>query len=77
MLLSINISDFSHKIKKVKTGREAIEAQHNNPNIDLVLIDIQMPDFNGYEASSQIRQFNKDVVIMAQTAFGLSGDMEK
>ncbi len=40
-------------------------------------MDIQMPGMNGYEATHQIRQFNKDVVIIAQTAFGLSGDREK
>ena len=32
---------------------------------------------NGYDATRQIRQFNKAVVIIAQTAFGLSGDREK
>ena len=36
-----------------------------------------MPDVDGYEATRQIRQFNKDVVIIAQTAYGLSGDREK
>ena len=36
-----------------------------------------MPDLNGYEATRQIRQFNKDVVIIAQTAYGLTGDREK
>jgi hypothetical protein len=36
-----------------------------------------MPVMNGHEATRQIRQFNKDVVIIAQTAFGLSGDREK
>jgi len=36
-----------------------------------------LPDIDGYEATRQIRQFNKDVVIIAQTAFGLSGDREK
>jgi CheY-like chemotaxis protein len=36
-----------------------------------------MPGLNGYEATSQIRQLSKEVVIIAQTAFGFSGDREK
>ena len=39
-------------------------------------MDILMPVMNGHESTRQIRQFNKDVVIIAQTAFGLSGDKE-
>jgi CheY-like chemotaxis protein len=36
-----------------------------------------MPVMNGHEATRQIRQFNKEVVIIAQTAFGFTGDREK
>jgi len=40
-------------------------------------VAIKMPVMDGYEATMQIRQFNADVVIIAQTAFALIGDCEK
>jgi CheY-like chemotaxis protein len=40
-------------------------------------MDIKMPVMGGYEATRQIRQFNKDVIVIAQTAYGLTGDREK
>ena len=40
-------------------------------------MDNKMPDMNGYEATRQIRKFNSKMVIIAQTAYGLSGDREK
>ncbi len=76
-LISITVNKLSKEVIKARTGNEAVEICRKNPDIDLVLMDIQMPDMNGYEATSQIRQFNKEVVIIAQTAFGLFGDREK
>jgi len=77
MFITIAVGTFGKEIINVQTGVEAVETCRNRSDIDLVLIDIQMPDLNGYEATRQIRLFNKDVVIIAQTAFGLSGDREK
>jgi len=76
-LISIVLEDYSKEIIHVKTGKEAVETFRLNQDIDLILMDIQMSELNGYKATEQIRQFNKDVVIIAQTAFALSGDKEK
>jgi len=67
----------NHEVLLVKTGIEAIKACRDNPDIYLVLMDIRIPGMGGYEATCQIRQFNKDVIIIVQTAYGLSGYREK
>ena len=77
MLLELCIESFSKEIIKVKTGVEAVETCQGHPDIDLVLMDIKMPVMNGYDATRKIREFNKDVIIFAQTAYGLAGEKEK
>ena len=76
-LITILVNPFRKEVLIANSGVEAVETCRNNPDIDLVLMDIQMPGLNGYEATRQIRQFNKDIIIIAQTAFGLIGDREK
>ncbi len=77
MLLDIEVKPICKEILKATTGVEAVEVCRENSDIDLVLMDIRMPVMGGYESTRQIRQFNKDVVIIAQTAFAQIGDMEK
>ncbi|HBC80132.1 MAG TPA: response regulator [Bacteroidales bacterium] len=58
-------------------GREAIAAAKANPDIDIILLDIQLPFIDGYGAAKIIREFRSDVIIIAQTAYSLLGDREK
>jgi CheY-like chemotaxis protein len=76
-LLKRMLQKISKEALNAKTGVEAIEVCRNNPDLDLVLMDIRMPVMDGNEATSIIRQFNKDVIIIAQTAYAFSGDIEK
>lgn len=76
VLIRILIRSLAKEIIIARTGQEAIELCHDNPDIDLVLMDIKMPGINGYEATRQIRTFNKNVAIIAQTAYAMEGDRE-
>jgi PAS domain S-box-containing protein len=77
MIISIIIKKYGKEILKARNGKEAVDIIRNNSDIDLIMMDIQMPVMNGYEATRQIRTFNNKVVIIAQTAFALSSDREK
>jgi signal transduction histidine kinase len=76
MLLSSAVRVFGKAVIKVRNGIDAVEACRDNPDLDLILMDIKMPKMDGYEATRQIRRFNKDVIIIAQTAYALTGDKE-
>jgi CheY-like chemotaxis protein len=76
-LLAIVISKIASEIIKVKSGKKAIEICRERPDIDLILMDIKIPELDGLEATKIIRQFNKSVIIIAQTAFAMTGDREK
>ena len=77
ILIKITLKPLCREVLTVRTGTEAIKTCIENPDIDLVLMDIRMPEMNGYEATRSIRQFNSNIIIIAQTAYGLAGDREK
>jgi CheY-like chemotaxis protein len=55
----------------------AIDICRKNPDIKLVLMDIKMPIMDGHEAAKEIRSFNPDVPIIAQTAYALDCEIKK
>ncbi len=77
LLISIMLEKINCTTSYARNGVEAIEKCKENPDFDLILMDIKMPEMDGYEATRQIRQFNNKVIIIAQTAHALAGDVEK
>jgi CheY-like chemotaxis protein len=75
--LKIVLKNHEKEMLIAKTGVEAVGVCYNNPDIDLILMDIKLPGIDGYEATRRIREFNKDVFILSQTAFAQIGDREK
>jgi len=76
-LIALGIKSFSTQVFNAKNGIEAVDICRNNPDIDLIIMDLKMPEMDGIEATRQIRQFNSDVVIIAQTGYEHSGDRKK
>jgi CheY-like chemotaxis protein len=64
------------KILWAKDGKEAIDMYKEN-EIDLVLMDLQLPIMDGYTATREIKKINGKIPIIAQTAHVMSGEREK
>ena len=76
-LICMMLKPFESQILLASSGVEAITAFKKNPDIDLILMDIHMQGMDGYEATRLIREMNKEVTIIAQTAWALSDIREK
>lgn len=64
------------EILRAKDGRECLDIIKTS-NVDMVLMDIQMPQMDGIEATQEIRKYDENLPIIAQTAYALKGDKEK
>lgn len=70
-LYKARLEELNLNLIHAKNGKLAVELLKENPDVQLVLMDIRMPVLNGYEATKLIREFNKTVPIIAQTAFAM------
>ena len=76
-LINLALKGVGKQIIEVTSGTAAVEACRQNPDIDLVMMDVKMPIMDGYQATREIRQFNKNVIIIAQTAYAMIREREK
>jgi CheY-like chemotaxis protein len=58
------------------SGKEALQIYKKNPNLDLILMDIRLPDTNGLNLTRIIKKNNPRIVVIAQTAYAATTDMQ-
>lgn len=77
LYLKAVLSKLNATIFWAKNGIEAVNICNNENRVDLVLMDLQMPEMNGYEATEILKKKYPHIPIVAQTAFAMSDDREK
>ncbi len=65
------------KILRAVDGLEALNLVKNNPEIDIILMDVNMPVMNGYEATTEIKKLRPELPVIAQTAYAMQGEAQK
>jgi CheY-like chemotaxis protein len=77
--LTSMLERYGMKVIYAENGREGIERLHQHPNTDLVLLDIMMPEMDGYETARAIRSMPRyaHLPIISLTAQAMTGDREK
>lgn len=75
--LEITLLRTKLNVIRAVNGQQAVELCKNHSEIDAVLMDIQMPVMDGYEATQKIKSFRNDLPIIAQTANAMDDDEEK
>ena len=77
LLIENILKSYNFKIIRAKDGVEAVEFCKTNKEIDLVLMDIKMPNLDGYEAFTEIRKINPTIPIIAQTSYSFEEELDK
>jgi len=77
-LVTFLLEQSGYEVISASTGREGVEkAQAEKP--DLILMDIQLPEMNGYEATMRIKSIAdiNQIPIVAVTSYAMAGDQQK
>ncbi len=70
------LSRTNAKLLWAKNGKEAFDLVDKNKKIDIILMDLHMPELNGFKATRKIKDLKRDIPIIVQTAYILAGEEE-
>jgi signal transduction histidine kinase len=76
-LLKAVLRKWGYIVAWAQNGEIALKILEEKQKFDLILMDINMPVLNGYDATAQIKKQYPENIIIAQTAYAVSGDKEK
>jgi len=77
LLVETVLQPLNLNIHRAKNGAEAINIIRSRIDIRLVIMDIKMPEIDGYKASREIKTINPEVTIIGHSAYAMTGDREK
>jgi PAS domain S-box-containing protein len=77
LLIKILLEKFNLEILHANTGQEAVNYCHENPAIDLVLMDLKMPGMDGFDATREIKKQRPEIPVIALSAYTLDTEKEK
>jgi CheY-like chemotaxis protein len=76
-LLEVLLTKTKATLLHGKNGLETLRLFIENPSIDVILMDIKMPELDGCEVTRKIRETNSTLPIIAQTAYAIDEEREK
>jgi two-component system cell cycle response regulator DivK len=76
-LLNEILKDTGANLLFANSSAKALKIVEQNPALDLILLDIQLPDKDGYQTCREIHEVHPNIPIMAQTAFAFDSDKNK
>ncbi|WP_419778263.1 PAS domain S-box protein [Maridesulfovibrio sp.] len=71
------LNEHGFEVETAENGLEALELLNSGTQFDVILMDVQMPEMDGLEATRKIREQGNDIPIIALTAYAMEGDREK
>ena len=68
---------FGYTVVEAKNGKQAIEIYNNNPDrIDLVILDMIMPEMDGGETYDSLKAINSDIKVLLSSGYSIDGQAE-